>query len=265
MKTMLLCLDGLDYQVVMEQQLFHLLQDQAGILSVPIHTRLKVPLSPQVWLSFLTGEMQPDMDFEYAGKLHSLMKVLIWLKRKIPYKFGTGISDKVRSRVKKQFPPLTQQTFVDLEGVLEVDMPYYSHDHSGIDALGKLHNESLTEVRLRLLTQFEYKQFDVLRAVKDKIQQCEVLLAYLSFPDLIQHLSYTDLRLVIQHYKDLDSYVEHIQTLFPDHRLFIISDHGFDFTKGSHSSHGFWSCSEVLEQPPSKITDFYHIVTEALA
>jgi hypothetical protein len=261
---MLLCLDGLDFNVVWENQYLNLLQDQHGLLQVPIHSRLKVPLSPQVWLSFLTGEMQPDMDFEYAGRLQRVMQMLIWFKRKIPYKFGTGIADTVRKRVKKQFPPLTQQTFVDLEGVLEINMPYYSHDHSGIDALGKLHKESPSAVMTRLLTQFEYDQYGIYNRAKDKIQQCQVLLAYLSYPDLVQHLGYSLPQIIFNHYKDLDAYVGHIKQNFPEMRLIIISDHGFDFAAGTHSSHGFFSSSSPIVPQPRKITDFYQLVKGCL-
>ena len=81
--------------------------------------------------------------------------------------------------------------------------------------------------------------------------------------DLLQHLSLSkdDIE---KHYIDLDNYVSslmvELENSFECFTLILVSDHGFDFDKGTHSMNGFYSTSTHLNPIPEKITDFYGII-----
>jgi len=57
-------------------------------------------------------------------------------------------------------------------------------------------------------------------------------------------------------------FVGKLQQILQDSMFIIVSDHGFDLEKGTHSKHGFYSSNKILKRKPTKITDFYRIVLE---
>ena len=90
----------------------------------------------------------------------------------------------------------------------------------------------------------------------------DIVFAYSQFPDVFCHLFFAYPRFINQHYFDLDLFVGRLQEKLGDTQLLIVSDHGFDIEKETHSPYGFYSSSHQLTPIPRNITDLHNIITD---
>ena len=100
----------------------------------------------------------------------------------------------------------------------------------------------------------------------NSVEDTNVIVAYMHVIDYLQHILFMRASKIEQYYIDLDDYVSvlkrQVKDSFGEVIFIIVSDHGFDFDKGTHSMMGFYSSNTHLIPRPKKITDFYGIILD---
>lgn len=254
---LILGLDGLEYNFVEAYNCTHLKQQIYGQIDVPIHSQLKIPITPQVWGSFLTGKWLDDMAFSYNSRLlETSLSAIRSVKKLIP--FNLGFFNKFFYRARR-FPKLPYPTFIDLTDSSTLNAPFYDFENVMFQISQEFGRSFIT---WKEAVQRSYNHYE---AMKEKIasslpnRKNRVVFAYMLFPDFIQHLQYPFPKAIKRHYLDLNAFVKHIRYKSNDHIL-IVSDHGFDMKTKTHSMKGFYSTNKALPWTPIKITDFFQMI-----
>jgi len=234
MRLIILGIDALDINMVSTLELEALKQAQYGELKVPLSSVSGYPRSPSVWASFLTGHNR-EIEFTMNGE---------------------GVNT---------FRGLDEKTFLDLDGVKGLNVPYYDHE---IDTLTKL-------VRLRKKMRWHPgamgKMIDIhnsrtLEIFNEVINSSgyRVLFAFIQTLDTLSHALHLRPNIIKNVYRNMEVDFMVLKKVFVDDMIIIVSDHGFNFETGHHTHTGFYSCNHVLVPRPTNITDFYEIVNAFL-
>ena len=258
MLVLILGLDGLEYNLVKKWALKNLLQRQHAKIEVPRNEEKKMPLSPEVWAEFLTGRSQNGVEFEQSRDLRSyILSSLVVLRENLPIGFGLGRHFTHRS--KRRFPDLKCSSFVDFDCVEEINVPYYSYDHKGMEDMRLLNRRGWTiqHVIYELVATYNERKRQIAEGLKNS--RAEIVFAFMHFPDLLQHFWLSE-DSAESLYRSLDGYFRTLRK-YAD-TTWIISDHGYDFETSRHSEYGFFSSSRPLAPIPQKMTDFYGIIYE---
>lgn len=260
MNTIVLGLDGLDYDLVKKWQLHNLQQLQSHKITVPCNLLRGVPTSPEVWASFLIGHYVSDLEFD-IGSTGKLLKFFMYLRKYFHFSFGVG--KHLRNRTThRTFPTLPLPTFVDETDISEINAPYYSYEPEVLNTFQQFGQGdlSLSRAIVHMFEIYKQRKAQLMKKLQEKLIDSRIIFAYMHFPDAIQHLCFEKKQpLIKEHYFDLDMFVLQVQEITANNIFMIVSDHGFNIEKGIHSQHGFYSCNAQLERPPTDITDFYHL------
>jgi len=265
----ILGIDALDYELVNKWNLNNLKQLEYNKINVPINEKIGLPLSSEVWASFLVGEYVSINLKSSSYLINIILDILYALNIDLHDGFGKKIKNILKilgfsspARLKG----LNQKTFIDVTSAKEINAPYYGFDHSTIDALfnynrGKISINKLIE-EIELI--YEKRKTQILNEVNG-FENIDVVFSYIHATDILQHLLYNRISIIKKHYIDLDKYVlilkSKLDTKYNCPIFIIVSDHGFDFKIGNHSRYGYYSSNINLIPKPSKITDFYnHII-----
>ena len=248
----ILGLDGLDYTLVQRWRLSALQQHQHGTVTVPIDPEKGVPLSPEVWGSFLCGKHVKPSFKRVAKRLPMLKRLLYKLRGKHVGRINVG------------FEPLHEPTFLDFTDSYTVNVPWYDSDYANYHifnqlSAGKLSAAETVEALKRLYQEYTIQFAEALETHRDY----ELLFGYFPFPDDFQHLFLSRLEDIHRIYSDLNEYVASLA--IEDDWLLIVSDHGWDTQKLTHSQRGFYSSNQPIKPTPEHITDFYVLFTDASA
>jgi len=249
MKVLVLGLDGFEPTVAQELKLNVFNQYEHNLLQVPINKKLNVPTSPEVWASFLTGEV---LEKEFVYRYPALNKIFFKLFKK--------------TFSQRRFPQLNTQTFLDKVNGIAINVPYtkkydntfFDSDSSVLGALHKLGTglTSLESTIIRLEALYQTRKAYILTECW-KHRSSNFIFAYLHFPDVLEHC-YTDHSDVEALYRDLAIFVSVLKKRLGERTYIIIADHGFDFEKKTHTNMGFYS-SNISLGKIKKITDFYNL------
>ncbi len=248
MKKLILGLDGMDFDIALDLNLTNILQIQFGRIEVPINEVLGQPTSPEVWASFLCGEHVKKM---FKGrKRERLMKYLVKLKRMFPF-ISMGIGRKICGQI-VSFPTLDRKTWVDLPNVKEFNSPYYSYTNEVFEytqQFGK--DKDLDAYKKNILDLYERDSKRIISEVNLEVTHpsCDILFCYLHFPDMFNHLWFQEVDALYSHYRKMDAFVKGILDSVGDTHVIIVSDHGFDMSKGDHSDFGFISSNKFMNFP----------------
>ena len=269
MKTVILGLDGLDHYIVTSEKLQYLLQQQNGQIEVPINEKQGVPVSPEVWASFLTGQIIKNFGFRRSGCVGHVIEWLLRLrgKKSLPsWITKSYLGQRIGRKAPRKFPDLKIPTFLDFKGTAEINAPYFSYDHRVIAQIQKLINTD-KDIILNQLREILNSR---IRNIEEKIQQLlpnyKVVFAYMHYPDCIQHLEWHNYKEeIIPLYNRLNNFTKKIsEDIMHNNRLVILSDHGFDFNVGTHSKWGSFSTNKPILPQPESIVDFFHLVKKWL-
>ena len=268
----ILGIDALDYELVEKLSLKNLKQIEYSKIVVPIHKELEYPSSPEVWASFLTGE-SISKSFENSSIFINIILNVLGFFNINTY---SGVGKKVKNLVKKlgfnapiKFGSLNQKTFLDITNSKKINVPYYSFDHKTFDisylfGKGELSLEQ-TVKEIKLIYESRKKQ---IFSEVDNIREEDIVFAFMHTADVLQHCAYLRVSEIELHYIDLNSYVSSLKRKLADSFgeviFIIVSDHGFDLDKGTHSMKGFYSSNNHLIPKPEKITDFYGILLKII-
>jgi len=255
----ILGLDGLEYNFVEKWGLDALKQGEYGKIKVPIGKEIGVPETPEVWAAFLTGRYISDLHFVKPPMIEISLKILRFLRKYIPISLGLG--RKIGTKAPNMFPKLKEKSFLDLTNSKEINAPYYSYDSAVFNILNQFGAEKLTlkECIEALKVLYEKRKKQIL-CEAERIQDVDVVFAYMHFPDVLQHLLFTRPLKIKEFYLDLDNYVSILKGRIEAPLFLIVSDHGFDLKTGTHSKHGFYSSNISLNPKPKRITDFYNLI-----
>ena len=249
MKKLILGLDGMDFDIAVDLDLKNVLQIQFGRIVVPISEILGRPSSPEVWASFLCGERVKKV---FSGKKRlSLLKYLVKLKKLFPF-ISLGLGKKVSGQI-VGFPELDKETWVDLPNVKEVNSPYYSYTNEVFEYAEQFgEDKDLDNFRKNVSDLYERDIKKITSAVKSEIEhpECDILFAYLHFPDMFSHAWFQDKDKLFSLHREIDDFVGTIlKMLKKDIHVIILSDHGFDFKTNDHSDLGFISSNKFINFP----------------
>ncbi len=261
MRFFILGIDGLDYRVVEKLDLKNLKQEEYGTVEVPINKLAGMPVSCEVWNSFLTGKYTP-MRFQNSNPfVDKLNKILILLRRKIP--FGFNIKERIEGNLKttKKYPGLKDKTFIDELDANYYNAPFYDFEFEKTSKeIMKLVNNEITYVEARefYLKEFEKYKKELLEKLEKNKKQ--VFFSYTNFIDGIQHHFYKDENFLKEKHKEIDEFVNKINKNFNADFVLIVSDHGHE--NGKHKAPGFYSLNKKMNLKKPKIEDFYDIILE---
>lgn len=265
----ILGIDALDYDLVEKLNLNNLKQLEYGKVIVPINEKIGIPHSPEVWASFLVGERMSMNFISSSYYINLMLRVLGFFHISTNNIFITkalNLLKKLNIRSNISFGNLNKDTFLDIIKSKEINVPYYSFDHLtfNISTLFGVSKISLKQAIIEIKSIYEMRKKQIIREIKD-IENYDVVFAFMHTTDLLQHLSLS-IDDIEKHYIDLDNYVSRLklelENSFECFTFILVSDHGFDFDKETHSMNGFYSSSTHLIPIPEKITDFYGIILE---
>jgi len=269
----ILGIDALEYELVEKLNLNNLKQLEYSKIVVPICEERGVPSSPEVWASFLIGEQvsPPKLvtSSHFKNTISNFLNILhidvvsSFMKKVSAFLLKLGFYTPIR------FGNLNRETFLDITKSKEINAPYYSFDHKTLDISYLFGNKiiSLEQAVEKIKLLYEYRKEHIINEI-DNIGDKDVVFAFMHTADMLQHCSYLRFSEIEKHYVDLDKYVSVLKRRLADSFgeviFIIISDHGFDFDKGTHSMKGFYSSNTNLIPKPEKITDFYGIILDLI-
>lgn len=247
---LVLGLDGLDYNLVKRFDCSCLMQKQFGEYAVPINPSKGVPLSPEVWASVLSGTMVEGGSLEFVvdsplGQKwgSKLTNLLVRVRRHIPLSLGLG---RKVSRV-HGYPPCSLPFWLDAPDWFKLNVPFRDYDER-IFQLAAEWNQGLTNYDRfieRVGDLFWQRKIQVMDAVPT-MKGFSKAFVYLDFPDSLQHAFGSSLQQFQSHYEELNQFVTRFLSLLKPETCLILSDHGFDLEKQTHSNFGFYSCTESV-------------------
>ena len=272
-KIYILGLDGLEFNFVEKWDLKNLKQLEYGKISVPISEREDMPMTPQVWGSFLTGKVAATSLKLYKPPLESIIKILDLIPKSFPLKeriydfFRRIIPIRYRYSIVMGYTPLKMKTFLDITNSKPINVIFYNDDNLGqvINhhfGVGKI---SLKRAIKLLEKLYKKRKRHILFETGEFKEDYELILAYMHFPDYLHHYLLFRPSEIKAHYFDLDFFVSSLKKQVGDSTLFLlISDHGFSHEKEKHTNYGFYSSNVTLNPRPKRITDFYKIITSKI-
>jgi len=274
-RIFILGLDGLEYDLVERWNLVHLKQREYGKLEVPIDKERGHPFTPEVWSSFLLGK-QLNVDLEKMRMKYPVVvvfQILKFLRKYINISLGLGLGDKVLSIIPvkrwkrtKYGISLDQKTFLDLTKSKAINVPFYNNDAYSFYIMSRFNLGELSlQQAISAYQKLYRKRKELILSEIEKIQDENVIFAFMHFPDMMEHFAYKRPWIIKKHYLDLNDFVSFLKNKIGDSTLFlIVSDHGFNLEKGVHSHYGFYSSSEPLSPKPTRITDFFHLILQTV-
>ena len=263
LKILIIGIDALEYELVKKYNLKALKQLKYFKIKVPINKELKMPTTPTVWASFLTGKII-NCRFEYENKLLKAIDFMFRIRKKlINRSFGLGsliisIFRKFNKPAIKTFPKLKGKTFLEKTNSDYCNIPFYDYSDEYkkiIVLLNKTFSKreiTRQELKKELLNIFENDKEKIIKKVKDS--KAELFFCYFHFLDLIQHCFFDKEGFIKDCYKDVENFVKELKKMSKAELVVIISDHGQE--QGTHTNYGFCSINKKLKFP-REITGFY--------
>ncbi len=238
MRVFVLALDGLDYRLVKRLRLRNLMQTSFGALKVPT-TSEGYAMSPEVWATFLVGK-RVTKEF----KRHPLVSLLVELRKIIRLSFGIGQRVKRLVEPRTHYPYLDYDTFLNHIDAYVYNFPYVNYDNLVFDILHNFNRGVPLDRTVELLYKlYRLRKEVILRLTK---RNEKLVLAYMHFPDVIQHLLFRRKGKIYRLYYDINRFILKLSENI-NGKFLIISDHGFDFKRGIHSGYGFYSINDDVK------------------
>jgi len=266
----ILGIDALDYELVEKLNLNNLKQLEHDKIVVPINKEKGIPLSPEVWASFLTGR---DISIDF--KKQPMRDLLVKTNNFLNIDFSKGFLKRIKYFYienfvsARRFGDLKQKTFLDITKSYEINVPFYSFDNKTFNIAFTLGLEklSLNQSINELQAVYEKRKRQISNEI-NYIKNSDVVFSFIHTLDMLQHLSYLRFSEIKKQYLDLDNYVSilknKLEDSFVEITFIIVSDHGFDINIGNHSNYAFYSSNTHLKPKPKRITDFYEIILELI-
>lgn len=267
MKIFIIGIDALEYDLVEKYDLKNLKQEEYGKVIVPINKKTNSPVTPQVWASFLTGEIQ-DANFEEKSENQGFLliyQLLGYTKRF--FNPGWGIMHFLHRKMKihKDFSRLNSTTFLERCNSDYYNIPFYDFSKNDIDYFFKMDEYLSGRINLNSYRNYLIKSFKNIKSriiLKLKKSHADLFFCYFHNLDYVQHFFFHDLEFLQESYKAYDNLIGKIRKKFDPYIILIISDHGQK--KGMHTNYGFYSLNKKMDIGNPRMTDFYNLFMNQL-
>ncbi len=282
MKVFVIGLDCLEYKDVLSWKLSGLMQRYYGKYDVKPAVREGDPLyTPLIWASFLTGtpsykygfssetlERKTWRGFYLLYKIRKLIPIKNLHLRRAAIKLGIKNLDCGVERMPEEARKDTFLEVAERKGyrVWAKEIPSYNDDLIAKYRMriGLVYNRSLEE-KLEALKKVFSDVERLWREALSALPDHDLVMFYSPLPDFAHHMFPTKkikhrLRMH-QVYKRLN---EMVSSAPDDVVKLIVSDHGFDNEKFTHSDYGFWSSNFPLPRKPETVLDFKEIILNLL-
>ncbi len=282
MKVFVIGLDCLEYEDVLSWKLDNLMQRYYGRYDVKPAVKEGNPLyTPLIWASFLTGNPSYRYGFSSEslgrrtwGKFYLLYKI----RRMIPIRNLHLRRVAINLRIKnldcgmERMPEEARRdTFLQIAEskgyrVWAKEIPSYNDDLIARYrmSIGLVYNRPLEEkleALGRVFSDVERLWREALLALPDH----DLVMFYSPLPDFAHHMFPTKkMKHRLRMYDVYKRLNEMVSSAPDDAAKLIVSDHGFDSGKFTHSDYGFWSSNVPLPREPKTVLDFKSIVLDLL-
>lgn len=288
MKCVILGLDALEYNFVEKFDLKNLKQQEYGKVRIPreCFTDMKrsgeqEPLTPLVWISFLTGKLPTQIGF-FASKWDNRILNII---RPFPRRLGLNrikgkgkifefLGFRKRPCKEQDYASLFSKvsTFFDLtEKAYAINVPFYSEDWRGWgigispDDFGNFKDFIATALDNEAI-KFNSLKTKALQFLEQN-HDWNLLMVYFKTLDTYGELSFGTASFRDM-YAKVDSFVKEVKQRANGSFVLVISDHGIrrlgKTPFGRHSNYAFYSINKELGLSNPKVTDFYYIISRML-
>ncbi|UCD96360.1 MAG: hypothetical protein JSV35_07715 [Candidatus Bathyarchaeota archaeon] len=260
-KVFILALDGLEYQSVKNWKLKHLMQRKFGTFPTLINKDMRVPLSPQVWGSFITGREQKIGSWLVYNRLLEFLSKQIplrWIKGKRKLASKLQISHSYVGRSNIEGMPL----FDVIPKSIAVEVPTYNLNAPELLGLVKTKlDEGLNAFENACMNRFEKTVNRIFESIED---DWDIFMAWITIADTLAH-SFIRIEAKMKAiYQKLNLLAYNISRKIPEEAwLLIVSDHGMQLMPdgtGQHTNYGFYSLNHETAWNPTGITDFYKFI-----
>jgi len=264
-KLLIIGLDGLDYNLTLRWGFRGLLQSFHGRFHVGDISILYTPL---IWSSILCGFNVEERGYDYERAVERSMGFLGLLrgfKRRI---FGEKRFFRLRrllfklGLVKSVFimpENLLKDTFLEVVRsrgfrVFVVEVPGYNERVNGLFRI-RMHELVLSEKlsdKLSFIEDVKRDAINRLERTRDALNNYDLVMCYLPLPDLAHHLFFRGVKSKVRMhgvYSWLEVKVNEYllrEAYKLGFNVLILSDHGFDMKRYTHSEYAFWSCNVNL-------------------
>lgn len=260
MRVIIVALDGLDYYLAVKWKLRDILQKQYHRFKISehyYHEKEKVPYSPKIWSSFLTG-LPPDQHnvrswWEYHPLLEKIRHFPIIRhvpnKRRVLWKLG------IKGRIVK----VKSSTLIDdFDESCVVWFPGYNDSTELHERLSKAFYKGLKEYEREIWRVHRERRERTFKMLRTK---WKLFMTYFDLADLLGHIylpkrlyelkiAYLRLnKLVYRMKREIDRSID----VDENYVFLIVSDHGMR-EDGRHSDYAFYSLN--FENPKIVIDDF---------
>lgn len=265
MKVFTLALDGLEYNLVKKWSLKHLMQKKYDkILLSPRyqHPDAKVPWTPYIWASFISGTpTYIRISFTYGRILNKIrtLPFVNWVKGKRRILWKVGLTPRVVQSGKP-----TETIFDKVRPSIAIDVPTYNEPLETWKIHEVLWTKGVKEYVKEIWKLYESRKT---RTFQNLSKDWKFFMAYFRIADFLGHMYITKSPKTLQRvYKTLDDLTFKLKRTIPEDTIFlIVSDHGIkpepDGT-GNHSNHAFYSLNIKTDWRPKDIIDFHPKILE---
>jgi predicted AlkP superfamily pyrophosphatase or phosphodiesterase len=278
MKTFILAVDGLEYDLVKKWRLKGLQQKVYGQIDV---SNFKHLLTPIIWASFITGELpkrhrvtswwtfssNPQVDHMFHWiryKIPIMRSISQWKLRRLLKLFRLnvrppGLNDLQRKGLKTIFDYASKP--------IVIDVPSYNERPSTRERYSKAMDKGIVSYEKEIWR----IHYDRVKRIMDKLNiEWDLFMAWIDLADQMGHLYIGKNKLkMLKTYISLDILAHQIRQNLTSNTLFlIVSDHGMELSREGypeHSNRAFYSFNIDLEWRPLSITDYADFIKSLLA
>lgn len=255
MKTLVLCIDGLDHRLVRKLRLRSLLQEYSGIIDLTeFQQRYGRVHSLEIWHTFLTGEMPPEKLswvtptrlLEYSKKIASILRVRK-AARRIALTLGLSSILTREYRAPRALPDLVDSSRT-------IGMILYDDTRRSMRRLAKAMKRGIRAYEKEAYTQFYEKRKRILALLSEDFK---LALAYIRLLDNIGHIYPHSKLKLLKAYTLVNSLASIVRARFSG-VVMVVSDHGMD-SGGAHYPEAFWSLSTMPPIHPKSVADLHKL------
>jgi len=262
MRVCVLAFDGLEYELVVRWKLKHLMQKYYGKHESVVNPEKGKPYTPTCWATFITGrpyeEHHVNTWTRWGNRIIDRVRYyspFIWIKNKRKILMKLGIKPKTRS-----IPDNITTIFDVIKPSIALFIPSYN-EPLGLRqrALNKI-NKGINEYIKAIWELHNYRKREFFKHLTNN--EWKLIMCWFDLADLISHAYTPNTKLqLLKTYYELNGLAKRVsEQVGSESALLIVSDHGFDLSRGDHSFHGFWSLNVKPPFEPRKITNFYKLI-----
>ena len=282
-KTIVIALDGMDYELIQKFDLEHIVQEETGLIGN--QTGMSETFTSELFASFITGKTHREHGIkgltkwtnQKIGRIESVIEKVPLSEKteRLRKAVWESINSLEAKNAKYDKEDLECDTiFEDVDNSRAMFVPGYNPSPfwvigAGLEPVryGCSLDETVEHYDNR---EFAYRKRELFRELENDITGTrDFLMCHFHRPDIYHHLygdkdagTFNEEKLYSL-YKEIDEFVKGVKNKAEEagyERIVFMSDHGLP-TKQSHNENAFYSSNvEVFGEEKPRITDFYKVL-----